>query len=59
MEENSGMLDDDSVYSCYSRGVNKEFFGKLEQEAASVRRADRGAVKLQGLLNITVLMIRS
>ena len=38
-----GMLDNGSVHSY-----------KLEQEAASVRVADGGAVKLQGVLNLTV-----
>ena len=47
------MLDDGFVHSYFSKGVSKEFAGKLEQEAASVLVADGGAVKLQGVLNIT------
>ena len=49
-----GMLDDGSVHSYLGKGVSKEFAGKLEQEAASVRVVDGGAVKLQGILNLTV-----
>ena len=45
-----GMPDDGSVHSYL---VSKEFAGKLEQETASVRVADGGAVKLQGVLNLT------
>ena len=47
------MLDDGSVHSYLGKGVTKEFAGKLKQETASVRVADGGAVKLQGLLNLT------
>ena len=49
-----GMLDDGSVHSYLGKGVSKEFAGKLEQETASVRVADGGAVKLQGVLNLTI-----
>ena len=49
-----GMLNDGSVHSYLSKGVSKEFAGKLEQGTASVRVADGGAVKLQGVLNLTV-----
>ena len=49
-----GMLDDRSVHSYHGKGDGKEFAGKLEQETASVRVADGGAVKLQGVLNLTV-----
>ena len=49
-----GMLDDGSVHSYLGKGVSKEFAGKLEEETASVRVADGGAVKLQGVLKMTV-----
>ena len=48
------MLDDGSVHSYLGKGVSKEFAGKLEQEATSVRVAGGAAVKLQGVLNMTV-----
>ena len=48
------MLDDGSVHSYLGKGASKDFAGKLEQETASVRIADGGAVKLQGVLNLTV-----
>ena len=54
-----GMLDDGSVHSYLGKGVSQEFAGKLEQETASVRVADGGAFKLQGVLNLTALIIRS
>ena len=52
-----GMLDDGSFHPYLGKGASKEFAGKLEQEAASVRVADGGAVKLQGVLNLTVSTI--
>ena len=49
-----GMLDDGFVHSYLDKGISKKFAEKLEQEAASVRVADGGAVKLKGVWNLTV-----
>ena len=49
-----GLLDDDSVYSYLGKGVSEKLREKMCPSFTTVRVADGNAVKIQGILDVSI-----